>query len=550
MKIILSFAIGLSFIGVPLNAQTADFSLIKRGEICLYRPYLTQRPFSRVYRATPLFIPLPNNRFFLTETGPRGKQMSYLFSENGELEIIINNSNSKASPPGQLSMINNLFPASDERFGVYDMTKRLTLFETNGDFSESIVLPLTVNSALILSASVYNNTIAVAGIKSDSGNTYAACGILDCSDSQIDTSFYSFGEDNYAEMKKIGTAATAAFHPNVTILSENVFACNISSCPEVRVFRRDGSILIYDTPPPHYKSIILTEPPDSTVPRYTKEGIINEPYEEWFSTWTHSYPPYAYVENEIIVPRILYPDNYLDVYSYSGDELSFLGFAHTDKSFLYADSMGVYLLENSDDTSIIVGVYEIIPPSYRNESGSLWTTMNLSLDELSGIRKVEPDTSDPCGGCDREKRRPRGYETELGNIKLVSVDGGEYSLQDSLTSGCEHVVLFGGIQDCAMHYALIAAERYIEEEQNCNLTIVYTHEYPQEFREFVRLMGTQTEHRILTNIDFEKLEPVVKSSVEFLVINNGGRIVLSSVYPTFQLEPRDSTSTRREEEAE
>lgn len=245
--------------------------------------------------------------------------------------------------------------------------------------------------------------------------------------------------------------------------------------------------------------------------------------EHWLATWTHSYGVYEYSNQRLVVPRVLYPTFYLDLYSYSDEKIEYLGYTSTDKQFLFADSTGVWLLEGKDDTCVVVGRYEIMPADHYSTRAEEWTNDSIAAEEALGIRKVIPaaDTSDTCPECPKEKQ----YCTTIDSIKLVSANGGEYLLTDSLTPGKGHALVFALPQDCNTRLAVDSAMSYVTQNPGFDFTLIYTHPYPEELKEFIRLKRSYCDYPIITNTDKERLENVLRRSLCLLVVSKDGTII-------------------------
>jgi len=515
--------------------ELKTFSLIKRNEIYLYRPKFIEKPIAQVYHARPFFARLPTGEIFMIERGP-GKGWGYFFGPDGELQrmIILSPSGTKARP-GAITGINTIFATQDNQFGSFDNSNRLNLFDANGDFSNSILLPLTVNEGIIFTASLKYGKLAMGGPSMEDGHPFFAVFNLD---PLIEPFYFNLDETAMIQAESKGKVAKPFVAKHICILPGGKVVGNVSTLPNIYIIKNDKTVIVGKTVPPHFHPITEAEELDSSVAFFNKEGRLNEEIEEWLTTWTFSYPPYTYNRNQLLIPRVLHPTFYLDLYSYSDEDITYLGYASTDKRFLYADSSGVYLLETQDDTSVVVGRYEIVTREFGEERESGWTTKRLSAEELTGIRKVPPDTSEPCPDCPREKHRPRGYCSKIDTVKLISADSVEYLLMDSLAPDKDHVILFGAPQDCPMFQAFQAAQSYVEENPGFDLTIVYTHPYPEELKEFMRLVRTQYDCLILNNIDRKRPTPILKSSVCFLVVSKDGTIVSSADYPDFVPKPR------------
>lgn len=520
--------------------MTSDecYSLVKREEIYLYRPKIVGPPLGRSFIIRPYFVHLPTGESFYVDIGGSKEQwIGYFFALEGEVErIIVLNPPGARGKPGSVSPVYTVFANSGNKIGTYDNSKRLNLFDALGNLSRSFLMPLTVDSAVVMSAVFDQNIIAVAS--KDVMNRFPVVTIFDYQEYPTKRISFTPNKKEYLLLKTTDAEPGRFIEAHTSILSTGEVVCNVNSQPEIFIITKEGTISEEKTVPPHFKSLSHAENPDPTWFVHDENGCRRPKAEQWFTTWTHSYPAYEYAPSTLIVPRVLYPTFFIDVYSYTDGNIEYLGFARSNKPFLFADSTGIFLLEEDNDTLIVVGRYEIVTPDYREERESGWTTKRLSAEELAGIQKVPPDTSEPCPDCPREKHRPRGYCSKIDTIKLVSADSVEYLLVDSLAPDNDHVILFGVPQECAMFYALQAAQNYIEENPGFDLTIVYTHPYPEELKEFLRLVRTQYECLILNNIDGKRLRPILKTSVCFLVVSKDGKITASADYPRFEVKPK------------
>ncbi len=522
------------FIFNTASADTGHFGLIKRGELNLYRPKIVGAPVLKGLQIRPLFARTPSGEVFFIEMGGAQKLwIGYFFASDGELQrTIMVPTNTKVTLPGRIALPYSVFVDSESRFGCYDNSKRLNFFDANGEFNSSLLMPLSLSSSRISDA-VYNHDKLVLAARNIQ-TSYPEISVIDPNKSPLSCLSIPLCEDLYSQALEKGAYACAFIDPLVNFISTGEVVFNLSISPEVYFVNNDGSIIAEKTIPEHFRSFVNAGDFDETWFSYDSNGCISNATEEWFKTWTHSYPIYEYSDNHLVVPRVLYPTFYLDLYSYSDKDIEYLGYASTDKEFLVADTSGVYLLESKNDTSIVVGRYELVLPNYREERGIGWATTQLSPEQVAGIRRVIPDTtdSDTCKPCDKEKRRPTGYCSSIDTIKLVSADSVEYSLYNSLIPDTNHIIVFGSPQECALYNLFNAALDYVKNNPGFDLTIVFTHPFPEELRMVAKLAKIDWDYPILTNLDYKRLYPILKSQVCFLVVGKDGTITASADYPT------------------
>lgn len=520
------------FLLVSYRVDMEKYNLIKRTEQNLYRPQVVEGPWSRGYSPRPLFSRLPTGEIFLIERGTDRRGAGYFFSKDGELNrMIILLPPGANGKPGTLSGTSTVFRNSDSEFGSYDNSYRLNLFDPQGELSRSLLVPIAFQSSIFITATFNQNLLALGGLHIK--DTFLTPLVLLMNYDSLSTAPLTFSlcEDAYGELKSKG--AQSFFGINVTSLSDRRILCTIGHSSDIYLLFRDGTLLEEKTIPTHFQPLRSAPCYESAWDKPDEKGRLSAEAEQWLTVWTHTYPGYELSGDRFLVPRVLYPVFNLDLYSYSDRDIKYLGYASTDKEFLFADSSGIYLLEGKDDTSIVVGRYEIVPSNFREEQGIGWATMQLSAEQLTGIRRVAPDTirSDTCEPCDREKRRPKGYRSTIENIKLISADSVEYSLKNSLAPDKDHIIVFGAPQDCPLDNVLRAAERFVAENPNSDLTLVFTHPYAGELNEFLKLAQTNWIYPILGNLDYKRLEPILKSQVCFLVVSKDGTITASADYP-------------------
>jgi len=553
MNIFILAFLGLFFAGIDheeINCRQ-QFSLIKRSEIYLYRLKLHDEPWSQNYTMSPHFGRLPTGEIFMIEKDKNHIGSGYFFSPTGEIVKMF--LLEKPQPmrargrPGSLSSPANVFTNSSNEFGTYDhLPKRINLWNANGKLNRSFIIPKIsfLNNKKVITSAAFDHKILALGYldfsEFDQTNMIVTPSILlyDFNNYLNIPINYPISKDSYNQALSKGAAALVTV--NVNILLNDKVACNVSDCHEVYLITKKGAILIEDTVPSHFRSIgdatPIDELEDCGCPDLRDdEGHMPKELEEWVTTWTHSYPVYEYTNNKLIVPRVLHPMNYLDLYYYSDTSLSYIGYAEIDKRFLFADSSGVYVLEGKDDTSVVIGKYEIVTTDYRKNQGMGWVATDLSSEQLAGIRKVSPDTSKPCPDCPREKYKPK--RSKINKLKLLSPDSVAYFLIDSLNTDKEHVILFGPPQDWRMSAAFDAAKKYCSNDSaNYDLTVVYTHPYPVELK-WASLL-TQVVDLTLVNLDEKRLVSFIENEVTFLVVSKDGTIVASANYPGFEPKPR------------
>jgi len=513
-------------LGANPIAENSDegFSLLKQSETCLYRPEFPGKPWSQNYSPRPLFARLPTGEIFMIEkdlmTG-----WGYFFTPGGKLNRMINLiPPSGKGTPGKISGVTTIFVTPRGEFGTYDNARRINLFDPQGNLNSSFLHPCFRGGGIVTAAFDYN-TLAFGGFTIDIQDSvrtmYPRFVIVDYENPSEGFLSPSICEYAYTEAEPKGKMVHAFVTENVTALAFGKIACNVGSYPHVYIVSEDGTMIEEDTLPSHFRPLAKADILGFDWPEAEKGGHLTEETERWLTTWTHSYPIYEYSDNRLIVPRVLYPTFYLDLYSYSDEKIEYLGYTSTDKEFLFADSSGVYLLERKDDTSVVVGQYELVTADFHETRESEWTTNRLAAEGATGIRKVPPDTS----GRSPDYPKKKEYSTKIDTVKLVSVDGVEYLLIDSLTSGKGHVLVFGAPQDCGISKAIEDAQKYVEENPDFDYTVVYTHPYPEELKEFIRLKRSYCDYPILTNTDKERLENVLRRSLCLLVVSEDGTIV-------------------------
>jgi hypothetical protein len=517
------FLTGTILLGANVSDHT--FSLIKTNEICLYRPAINMQPWSKVYTWQPLFAKAPSGEILFFEYAPGGKSLGYFFSSQGNLERIakVAPMGSKGKPGVVSSGIRVVSTTPDNEFWTYDLSSRINFFNSKGEFLKSILHPCFNSTCSFLSASFDGKTFAFAGFdikvndqKQEWGTQFIIVNYLN----PAKTKTYHFANDAYTIGNSKCPIGYSFINTNVNFLSSGKIACNVSSTPDIFLVSNDGSYISTTTAPPHFKSIknadVLkadwSQAEDSTF--HLKKNI-----EDWLCTWTNSYPVYEYTENRLIVPRVLYPTFYLDLYSYTDKSIDYLGYVYTNKPFLFADSSGVYLLESKDDTSVVIGRYDLVTPDYYETRDAEWKAYLASASEAIGIRKVAPASD---SGKVKTEIQPL---SSIEGVKLVSANGGEYLLTDSLTRGKGHVLCFGDPNYCSVTQMVDTAKSYVAKNPDFDYALIYTHPYAEEIKDYVRLKRSYTDYPILTNIDKKKLEQLLTQKLEMLIVSKDGAII-------------------------
>lgn len=519
-----------------------EFHLLKRGETILYRPSWGAEPFSKRFKYHPFFCRAPTGEIFMVEMGADNKGMAYFFTSEGKLrKKFALKSCCGFAPVGEPSSLNGvtrMFLASDKEFGTVDKTNRLSLWDVDGNMTFSVVLPsFGLKRFHYYYKPVFNRKTLVSPIQyapldtEQDGYGWVKLLILDYEDSTAQPELYPWlGETDSLFFNE---PANGYFIPYVTILSNGKFGCTHNLSPEIYIFSEEGEVLVERTKPLHYRSILDAESP----PTVNETNIGNcspEEIQQWVSTWTHSYPVYELSRNQLLVPRIMYPTVNLDIYTYTDTSISYKGFVSAEKEFLFADSTAIYLLEEKDSSQVVLGVYAI---DDSMEIDIMTQMVERPTDEeFFGIKKVAPDPSDDCQKCSRKKYR--GRAKNIQKVKLLSTDSTEYLLADSLASGKGHLILFAGSLGYKPTFGVVAAEYYLKEYPDYEFVIVYTHPYPEELKESVKLIQMQTDYRILTNIDEERLKPLLKTSMSLLFVSKDGMITASADYPRFEIKDR------------
>lgn len=532
-----------------LSIASSDFShlnLVKRCEFNLYRPKTVGPPVLKGLQIRPLFARIPSGEIFWIEVGGAQKLwMGYFFSSDGELKRTLpipTGSAERISRPGSITVPYTLYRDAKSRFGCYDISKRLNIFDRNGNYASSLLMPLSLSSSSISDVVYDHNTLAIASRNIQTN--YPVVSIVELNETDVQLKSYQLCEKLYSKAEKKGPFAGTFIDPLVNIISTGEVVFNLSISPDIHLLTKDGILLVERTIPDHFRSFLDAVDFDKVWFKYDSSGCISGEAEEWFKTWTHSYPVYELSNNRLVVPRVLYPTFNLDLYSYSDKEIKYLGYASADKEFLFADTSGIYLLESKDDTSIVVGKYEIVTPNFREERELGWSTKMLTAEQLKGIHKVVPDTSnsDTCKPCDREKLKPKGYCNTIDSVRLISSDSIEYSLKDMLTRDKDHIIVFSSPQECALYNVFNAARDYVNDKPGFDLTLVFSHPFPEELGIVAKLAQIDWDYPILTNIDYKRIEPILKSPACFLVVSKDGTITASADspadYPDFVPKPR------------
>jgi hypothetical protein len=481
----------------------------------------------------------------MVEIGDDKKGMAYFFTSEGKLRKKFTLKAccglAATGKPGSLNGIFKVFLATDKEFGTEDITHRLSLWDLDGNLTFSMILPsYHLERYHYFWFPVFDRKILVSGLvymPLDSNlNGSVQILKLDYEDSTAQPQLYPLRED--ADSLFLSKTAKKFLAPHVSILSNGKIVYTHNLFPDVYLISDDGTILIESSVPPHYRSFLDAESLTADMPRIishpTGRTSMSDEMEQWISTWTHSYPVYEYSDNRLLVPRVLYPTVNLDIYSYSDTNISYYGYASTEKEFLYADSSGVYLLEEKDSTRVVVGVYSVETSKIMERISRVEAPP--TLEEFLDIKKTPPDPSDDCQKCSRKKYR--GRAKNIRKAKFLSPDSIEYQLLDSLASDKDHLILFATSLGYKPTFGVAAAEYYLKEKPDYELVIVYTYPYPEELKESAKLIRMQTDYRILTNIDEERLKPLLKTSMSILFVSKDGTITASADYPRFEVKPR------------
>ncbi|GEM_PF-6042125 len=528
-----------------VGSSFQEYSLIKRSEIYLHRLKLGGRPWSKNLNVGFRFAHLPNGNSFLFERDKNNFGRAYFFKPNGELnKSILLKIPSRLSPKGKpddLASITNTLTNSYNNFLTYDLSfGKLKLWDARGNLVRNFFLPSNPDfnpDKLILTGSFDYNTLAFGCFYLTYEEGKSICVPKALVFDQNDTLKPPLEVILLKDTTKLPEDPGPYYIVQVNVISEDLTACYVTDYPELYLIRKDGTVLRENTVPPHFRSIEDAAPPP--VRKDTECGCKNindddgyflEAMEEWVSTWTHSIvAPYKYLNNTLIVPRERDSTSYLDMYSYSKDSVSYLGYASIDnKKFLFADTSGVFMLERKDDTCVVVGKYSIITPDYRESRPGGWSNANLNYEQLAGIHKV------PANKQEKPPKPP--LETNISTLKLLSSDSIEYSLIDSLSNGKNHVILFVAPENYFANKGFKAAQKYwLNDSTNSDFTVVYIYPYPDEFMPLRRLM--QCNHPIFTDIKSSNLKPFMRKEVSFLIVSKDGTVSSIADYPDFELKP-------------
>lgn len=473
------------------------------------------------------------------------KGLAYFFSPCGELRKIIKTNMCCAvyvqGSPGNLAGIQSVFVNSKNEFGTFDQGYRLSLWDPSGNLTYSIALPTyQLKDFYYLIPPVFDHSTFASGLYhfnpvDSSGNTEFV--LLSFDDPGFAPKIIPLRNDAVKLACKKG--AQAYIKILVTPLSSGSFACNINFFPEIYLISKSGKVITADTVPSHFRSLMDA---DSFALKPSEledsNGHMSEAAERWFSSWSHSYQSYEISENRLLVPRVLYPTYYLDIYSYSDTNISYIGYVSTQKRFLYADTSGVYLEESWDVDKRVVGKYSLVDFSHLDNIAAKEIEATEISEKISGIKKVESNPGGDCSKCSREKEY-KGRKKAIRNLKLVSPDGNEYVLLDSLSPGKEHLILLSARLGLVSTMATSIARDFVRENPELSLVIVLTHPYPQELNESLKLLRImQTDYRILSNIDENRLKPYLKSPVSILKLSKEGEIIESAEWPKFEFHTR------------
>lgn len=537
------FLISLLF-AQDVNRQES-LILVKRKEIVLYRSASDIEPYSKSFLYEPFFCRAGTGEVFLVERNKDGKGVIYFFASNGELRKMVELNPCCAintqGGPGNVAGIQSVFVNRNNEFGTYDTGYRLSFWDVYGNLQYTTILsPYQLKMYYYLKSLVFDRRVLASGIYFFNpikaiGGTQAA--IFDYENTNSDPKIFDLpGEACSLAFSKGAESYTRI---QVASLSTGQYACNVNLLHGIYIVSEDGKMLSNETVPPHFRSLAYA---DSLSPKVVEDslGRRSQEVEDWLCTWTHSYRAYEYGQGRLLVPRVLYPATYLDLYSYTNDSITYNGYATCPKPFLFADTSGIYLEETRNSEELIVGKYSLVDTSLLNSNMSKMEQEAMQVAEkVSGIRKVAPSNDEDCLKCSRKSKKYRGNRNNLRNLKLLSPDSTEYVLLDSLTNDEDHLILFMARMGLITSVATYIAQNYNYENPELDLTIVLTHPYPAELEEslrFLRLM--QTDYRILANTDENRLKPFMKSPVSLLEISEDGRIEKSGQWPNFAMQSR------------
>lgn len=523
----MTFLVGTLFGAIPrIENSNEGYKLLEDAKITLYRLKRMGEPWSKIYTSSPRFLRLPTGEMFVYESTPAHKWV-YFFSQNGKLKETKKPSPNSTGKPGVVTSILSEYTTPQGEFVTFDIGRRISFFSKDGDFLRSLLLPCFNRG--MTRAVINKNTLAFAGIQVDEKKQmFPWFAMLEIDNPEKGLVTKAFCKDAYREAEAKGKILSVFVVENISGLSTGHIACNVSTYPDIYLVSPEGKVLMEDAIPLHFKSIKgsstlgIDDWADLEMPCGSDKSL-PDTVENWLKTWTHSYGVYEYSNHTLVVPRVLYPVFYLDCYSYSDKDIKYLGYASTTKPFLFADSSGVYLLERDDDTSIVIGKYEIVPSNYHEFWTAEWIKDSLAAEEALGINRVNPTTksSDTVTLTQKEIQ----YVTKIDSVILTSTSGSEYLLTDSLAPGKGHVLVFATPQNCRTPEALDSARSYINRNPGFDYTLIYTHPYGDELTSFIRIKRSYADYPILTNTDRANLENVVKSNLAMFVVSRDGTII-------------------------
>lgn len=453
-----------------------SISLLKKGEIYLTLPSSISDKYveyNKKFVTSPFFVVSKKGIVLKVRTG------LYSYDERcnliGRIPMDTTLTRNPFTKPGNFVYYCNSIALSGGKIVATDGARRINIYDHKLNFLRSFAIPyynVSEHSMLL------NDSMLIVSGRFQfhpQRGEYNGISIYNINNGKLLSRFFkTTGEDINRICKKGEVAVSTSLWNYFTLLPNGNLICNRTTDHKIYEYDVKGNLIYtYNEIPPHY--IPLDKAEEMNMKTFDSS---EDKRDKWWNSWSYSLFPSLWGEDIFIVPRRSCPPYYLDFYSIK--KRKYLGFSNLgDRKFLFSDSLYIYLWDDYNDRTLIIGKYEpfilpqvdttIVLDSIPKEVASL---ILRGFEEYIVPDTVEIELQDTI--------------KSVKELKVINRDSRKQILMTYLSSEKSHILLFSGLFDCVFPEMYDEALKFVKRNQkNFDLIVIFNHPYPSELIPFV-----------------------------------------------------------------
>ncbi|HQO10167.1 MAG TPA: hypothetical protein PLN58_06460 [Bacilli bacterium] len=469
VAITIIFSIVVSCVNRVNDKNTVD--IVKVGEIVIKFPSFYEKTIPHTYSGIfPQSFGVIDSRYIIYK-----KNYDYFYID------MVSKSSKKICMFGFDPGNSPYFPtglsiADDKKIIISDLQSRINIYDKNGEFLESYVLPSTLGgnwTTTKIKDMLIKSRDQINSINLSTGNI---------------NEIFAFNSDDLNTLMVRTPADGNIYSLYFNITPDGNLLIAKAMEPFIYEYSIEGNLIHkYEEIPPHYVSISDIEP-------YKKRGKYittdwdkeqNKDQYGYHDKWSFSGTPYIFKNEYFVISRRVYPPIYLDFYSLQSKK--YLGYYNIgNKTLLYADDKYIYLHNDSKNKEFIVEKYEV---SFNTEGRR--NSSNDNIEKLVFfINESESDKpkKNLYGLINEKEYKNTGSITSINDILIKNLNGEDELLMSYLNKGKKYhfIVNVRVLCDCGLTNVISDIKNFCQDNPEFDYNLLFTHPFKEELKRSIR----------------------------------------------------------------